>query len=70
MPDGEKEKGISFVRIESILERIPISRSSWWAGCKSGKYPKPIKIGPRTTAWRMSDINALLEKLNSQTEEK
>lgn len=70
MPDGENKTGISFVRIESILEWIPISRSSWWAGCKSGKYPKPIKIGPRTTAWRLSDINALLEKLNSQTEEK
>lgn len=39
---------------------IPISASSWWAGCKSGKYPKPIKLGPRTTAWRASEVLALV----------
>ena len=49
---------------------IPVSRSAWWAGCKSGRYPKPVKLGPRTTAWRAADIAALLEKLTAETEEK
>ena len=40
---------------------IPISRSSWWAGVKSGKYPQPVKLGLRTTAWRISEIRALIE---------
>ena len=39
---------------------IPISKSSWWQGCKDGKFPKPVKLGPRTTAWRVSDIRALI----------
>ncbi len=39
---------------------IPVSRSSWWAGCKSGKYPKPLKLGERTTVWRVEDIRALI----------
>lgn len=39
---------------------IPVCASSWWAGCKSGKYPKPIKLGPRTTAWRKSEVLALV----------
>lgn len=39
---------------------IPISKSSWWAGCKSGRYPAPVKLGPRTTAWKVSDIRALI----------
>jgi prophage regulatory protein len=39
---------------------IPVSKSSWWAGCKSGRYPAPIKLGPRTTAWRVADIRALI----------
>ena len=43
---------------------IPISKSSWWAGVKTGKYPKPIKLGPRTTAWRAKDIQALVERIN------
>jgi len=53
-----------------VLALIPVSRSAWWAGCKSGRYPKPVKRGPRTTAWRASDIAALLEKLTAETEEK
>ncbi len=42
---------------------IPVSRSTWWAGVKSGRFPKPVKLGPRTTAWRVEDIRALVERL-------
>lgn len=44
-----------FVRIQQILDVFPVSRSAWWAGVKSGKYPKPVKLGPNTTAWRAED---------------
>jgi prophage regulatory protein len=43
---------------------IPVGRSTWWAGVKSGRFPKPVKLGPRTTAWRVEDIRALIERLN------
>ena len=43
---------------------IPISKSSWWVGVKTGRYPKPIKLGPRTTAWTASSIRHLIENLN------
>ncbi len=39
---------------------IPIGKSSWWSGVKSGKFPQPIKLGSRTTCWRESDIDALI----------
>jgi predicted DNA-binding transcriptional regulator AlpA len=39
---------------------IPISRSAWWLGIRNGRYPKPIKLGPRTTCWRVEDILALI----------
>lgn len=39
---------------------LPMSRSSWWQGVKDGKYPQPIKYGPRITAWRGSDIKRFL----------
>jgi prophage regulatory protein len=39
---------------------IPVSKSSWWAGCRSGRYPTPIKLGPRTTVWKVSAIRALI----------
>lgn len=39
---------------------IPIKKSAWWAGCKSGHYPAPIKLSPRVTVWRVEDIRAFL----------
>lgn len=54
---GDKKKNIPAI--------IPISRSSFLSGIKSGKYPRGIKIGERTRAWRVSDIRALIEKLGA-----
>ena len=43
---------------------IPVSRSTWLAGVKSGKYPQPIKgLGKRITAWRAQDILSYIESL-------
>lgn len=57
-----------YVRIQQILEVIPIGRSSWWAGVKSGKYPQPVKLGPKTTAWKVSSIRKLIEDLSQKSE--
>jgi prophage regulatory protein len=54
-----------FVRLNSILAPngpLPISRSSWWAGVESGRYPKPVKLGPRITAWRKCDLIKLMSE--------
>jgi prophage regulatory protein len=40
--------------------RIPVSKSTWWAGVKAGRYPAPVKLGPRITAWRVEDVRALI----------
>lgn len=60
-----------YVRLSQILGNpktqppipaiIPISKSSWWAGVKSGKYPAAVKLGPRTTCWKVEDIRKLIE---------
>lgn len=39
---------------------IPVGKSTWWAGVKAGRFPKPVKLGPRVTAWRVEDIRALI----------
>ncbi|WP_302551952.1 AlpA family transcriptional regulator [Bilophila sp.] len=41
-----------FLRLPQVLELFPISKSAWWKGCSTGCYPRPVKIGPRPTAWR------------------
>ena len=57
-----------FVRLSSILAPngpIPVSKSTWWAGIKTGRFPKPIKLGPRITAWKAEDILKFLERVSS-----
>lgn len=39
---------------------IPVSKSTWWSGIKTGRYPKPTKLSARVTAWRVEDIRALI----------
>jgi predicted DNA-binding transcriptional regulator AlpA len=57
-----------FVRLSAILAPkgpIPVSRSTWWAGVKTGRFPAPVKLGPRTTAWRAEDIRRLIEEVSN-----
>ena len=54
-----------YVRLADILAPagpLPISKSTWWSGIKAGRYPKPVKLGPRITAWRVDDIRALMAR--------
>jgi hypothetical protein len=54
-----------FVRLASILGPrgpIPVSKSTWWAGVKSGRFPQPVKLSPRITAWRVEDIRKLIDQ--------
>ncbi|MBE0438012.1 MAG: AlpA family phage regulatory protein [Methylomicrobium sp.] len=41
---------------------IPVSKTTWWTGVKSGRFPKPVKLSERTTAWRAEDIRKLIEE--------
>jgi len=56
---------MKFLRLKQIIGTpdnpgiVPVSASSWWAGAKDGRFPKPIKLGPRTTVWLESEIEAL-----------
>lgn len=59
-----KQSQITSKRVLRITEIIapkgpvPVGRSTWWEGVKSGRFPQPIKLGPRITVWREEDIEA------------
>lgn len=40
---------------------IPVKKSTWWQGVRDGRFPRPLKIGPRTTVWRVEDIRRLID---------
>lgn len=55
-----------FLRLPAVLRFIPVGRSTWWAGVKAGRYPAPVKLGARITAWRAEDLAALIGFLSAQ----
>ena len=56
-----------FLRLPQVLSLIPIGKSKWWSGVKTGLYPSSVKLGGRTTAWKVEDIKALIEDLSSES---
>ena len=44
----------------SITALIPVGESTWWLGVKTGRFPKPLKLGPRTTVWRVEDMRGYI----------
>lgn len=56
-----------FLRLPQVLTIFPISKSAWWEGCRTGRYPKPVKLGPRTTVWRAEDIKAFIDEISRQS---
>lgn len=55
-----------FVRLSQVLRFIPVGKTCWWDGVKSGRFPKPVKLSARCTAWRAEDIRQLIEKISQQ----
>ncbi len=56
-----------YVRLSTVLEFFPVSKSTWWNGVKAGIYPQPYKLGERMTAWKAEDIwNLISEVENAQ----
>jgi prophage regulatory protein len=52
---------VGFVRQSQLIPAIfPFSSATLWRKVKAGTFPKPVKLGPRITAWRAEDIRTLL----------
>lgn len=54
---GDKKKNIPAI--------IPVSATTWWNGCKSGRFPKPVALSPGCTAWKVEDIRQLILELDN-----
>jgi prophage regulatory protein len=52
-----------YVRLPTVLHHIPVGKSTWWDGIQTGRFPKPIKLSERCTAWRAEDIHELIRAL-------
>lgn len=55
-----------FLRLRQVLQLIPIGSTRWYAGVKAGEFPAPVSLGGRAKGYRVADIRALIERLNTQ----
>ena len=71
MPAQASLPETGFLRLKQIIgdrkagvpALIPVSNSTWWAGVKTGRFPKPKKLAPRITAWTVEEIRTLIDQL-------
>jgi prophage regulatory protein len=57
----------SFLRLPEVLAIIPVSRATWYEGINKGRFPAPVKLGPRVSLWRRSDIEQLVAAISDST---
>jgi len=57
---GDKKKGITPI--------VPVSKSTWWAGVKSGKYPAGRKLSPKITVWLNSEVQAVVDNFVEESQ--
>jgi predicted DNA-binding transcriptional regulator AlpA len=57
---------VGFVRLPQILAILPIGKTTWWDGVRTGRFPAPSKLGSRISVWRVEDIRALLATLGAK----
>jgi prophage regulatory protein len=56
-----------YMRQSQLIPAIfPFSSATLWRKVKAGTFPKPVKLGPRITAWRVEDIREQLSTAGHQ----
>ncbi|WP_418740853.1 helix-turn-helix transcriptional regulator [Desulfovibrio sp.] len=57
-----------FLRLADVLKIVPVCRTAWYNGVKSGLFPKPVALGKRARGYRAEDLRALIDRLNAGEE--
>lgn len=52
---------VGFVKLATVLKIIPVSRSAWYEGISTGRWPPPVKLSKRSVAWRVEHIRYILD---------
>jgi len=55
-----------FVRLSQVLKFIPVSKTAFYNGIREGRYPKPIKLSERSSAWTVQSIRKLIAELGGE----
>lgn len=56
---------VGFLRLADVLKLIPVAKTAWYEGVREGRFPAPVKLTRRASAYRVEDIRALIDRLGS-----
>lgn len=64
LPEPNSLPSTGFIRQKRLIPAfVPFSSATLWRKVKSGEFPKPLRLSPRVTAWRVEDVR---EWINSR----
>lgn len=63
MTNSDQSPSERLLRLPDVLRIIPVSKSEWYRRLAAGDAPKPVELGPRARAWRLSDVNDYLVRI-------
>lgn len=53
-------QGDSILRLPEVERRTGLRRSTIYRRARAGEFPKPVRVGPTTSGWLESEIDAFL----------
>jgi prophage regulatory protein len=49
------------LRRPEVSRRTGLGRSALYAAIQDGRFPRPVKLGPRASGWLSSEIDAWID---------
>ena len=56
----------SILKLNEVIRRVGLSRSSLYARISVGTFPRPVSLGVRAVGWRESEITAWVSGLSEK----
>jgi prophage regulatory protein len=56
---------IKILRLIGVLDIVGVKKSALYQWIKDGKFPAPVRLGPRAVGWRQADIEEWLASRES-----
>lgn len=49
-----------FARDRTVAAVVGISKSALWSWCREGRFPPPVRLSPKCTAWSVGAVREWL----------
>lgn len=58
-----------FIRLDEVLHITGLGRNTVYRRMREGTFPKQVRIGPNSVAWRQSDISQWMSAFTASNDQ-